>query len=107
MPVMKGKRLFDSQEFGYSVWQKMLKLDISFRQAQEATGIDQASIHRITTGKPPNVENYLRLTKWLEQEKKKSVKHSSENINQQHIYISIRRQREIRVLRQEGYNIFI
>lgn len=63
-PAMKP--LFDPVEFGKKVAGKMERDGLSFREVQEAANVDHTIIRRVVAGKPPRLENYLRLTRWLE-----------------------------------------
>lgn len=61
------KPLFDPIAFGDVVHQKMLRDHLSFRDVEDDSGVDHANVYRVTIGGTPNVENYLRLVRWLEQ----------------------------------------
>jgi transcriptional regulator with XRE-family HTH domain len=50
--------------FGQLVAQARVKAGLSYREAEEASGVDKASIHRIETGTPPNIFNFARLARW-------------------------------------------
>lgn len=58
--------LFDGAEFGLRVRMAMARANLSYRQLAKQIGVDQASIHRVAKhGKPPCIETYLRLIRWL------------------------------------------
>lgn len=38
---------------------------LSYREAEDASGVDKASIHRIEMGNPPNLPNFARLCRWI------------------------------------------
>jgi hypothetical protein len=61
-----SNQLFDSKAFGQRVAARLAWEHLSYREAQIASGVDHAVIHRISRGKPPSVENYLRLLRWLD-----------------------------------------
>jgi transcriptional regulator with XRE-family HTH domain len=61
---MAAKRKPKTQTFGQLVAQARVDAGMSYREAEEASGVDKASIHRIETGTPPNICNFARLTKW-------------------------------------------
>ena len=62
----EGKPLFDAAAFGSRVLRTMRKRGESFREVQVKTGVDHVTVFGVSNGKPPSVENYLRLLRWLE-----------------------------------------
>jgi len=65
MPNAKNLRMFDPVKFGKKIAAKLKREGLSYRDAQDASGVDHAIIHRVANGRPPSVENYLRLTYWI------------------------------------------
>ena len=64
--------LFDAAAFSLQVRLAMARANLSYRQLAALIGVDQANIHRVAKhGKPPCVENYLRLCRWLDKEAQK------------------------------------
>jgi len=61
----RPRRLFDPVKFGRRVAAKVRRERLSYREAEAQSGVDHAIIHRVASGKPPTVENYLRLVRWL------------------------------------------
>ena len=61
------KNLFDAEMFGRWVRSELTRRIMSLRELEREIGVDHAIIHRVTQDKAPNVENYLRLLKWLKQ----------------------------------------
>jgi transcriptional regulator with XRE-family HTH domain len=57
--------LFAPKKFGRTVSEAMSAKGLSVRYMTGETGISPATICRITQGKAPSVENYLRLCVWL------------------------------------------
>lgn len=62
------KPLFDPIRFGGEFRKKILALGLSYRNAAPLIGVSSATLNRIANGKPPDVENYLRIVKWLEKQ---------------------------------------
>lgn len=61
--------LFDGPAFALEIRLAMARANLSYRQLSEMIGSDQASIHRAAKhGKPPSIETYLRLRRWLDSE---------------------------------------
>lgn len=58
--------LFDPAQFGERVLRKMERERLSFREAARAIGTDHCNVQRVTTGKAPSVETYLRIVRWLD-----------------------------------------
>lgn len=57
----------DWQSFGLDIRLAMAIANLSLRGVQAETGVDQATIHRVTKhAKPIRVEAYLALKKWAE-----------------------------------------
>jgi len=53
-------------EFGRALRMRFAELNLSLREAQAATGIDQATLHRVTKHcKPITADNYVKLNAWL------------------------------------------
>lgn len=64
------KNLFDSLAFGNELRRRILKLGLSYRTAAPLIRVDKSTLNRTANGKPPDVENYLRMIKWLEKHSK-------------------------------------
>ena len=62
-PLPPSDKLFDPAEFGAAVAAKLG--DRSYRQAAPTVPISTATLHRVASGKVPDVETYLRLIRWL------------------------------------------
>lgn len=59
--------LFDREDFARRVRVRIAELGISQADCATDTGISRATISRVCSGKKdPDVENYLRLTAWME-----------------------------------------
>lgn len=58
-------KTFNPQRFGSRVKAAQKKAGLTVRAAAAKAGLDQATFHRVTQGKPPSVETYLRLSDWL------------------------------------------
>lgn len=65
MSSMRSEPLFDPEQFGQRVLAAIKRGGLSLRAAAKAAHCDQATLHRVTTGKPPSVETYLRIDRWL------------------------------------------
>lgn len=57
--------LFDPVAFGRRLRKALEKADLSLRRAEPLLNVDHATLGRTCCGKPPSVENYLRIVKWL------------------------------------------
>lgn len=57
--------LFDAQAFGERVAAKLEKYSLSYRDAAREVPCSSATLNRVARGSPPDVENYLRLSRWL------------------------------------------
>lgn len=44
---------------------RMIKLDISMQEASDEIGISKATYSRIESGKPPDMETFLKVLNWL------------------------------------------
>jgi predicted transcriptional regulator len=62
---MNSDPLFDPTRFAARVTAAMQRRRLTLRAAAKTSGCDQATFHRVTTGKPPSVETYLRIMRWL------------------------------------------
>ena len=61
-----GANLFDGSVFARDIRVRIAERGINQAQCAKETGISKATISRICAGrKAPDVENYLRLVKWL------------------------------------------
>lgn len=60
------KPLFDAKEFGRKLRMKLADLNIDVRSAAKKIGVSPATISRVCCEKSPDVENYLRIKKWIE-----------------------------------------
>lgn len=58
-------RLFDAKAFATEVRVFMARKHITSREAAREIGCSHATVSRICNGGPPDVENYLRIRKWL------------------------------------------
>lgn len=56
---------FDPVAFGESLRRVMGAKGLSVRKAAPLIGASPATINRVMRGNPPNVEDYLRICKWL------------------------------------------
>lgn len=62
--------LFDAAAFSLELRLAMARANLSLRQLASIIGSDQATIHRVTKHeKPPCVEGYLRMRRWMDQQK--------------------------------------
>lgn len=50
--------------FGQMIAEHRTREGLSYRQAEEASDVDKASIHRIEMGNVPNIVNFSRLVRW-------------------------------------------
>lgn len=64
-PKKRGK-FFDPRAFGKNIRVAIKNEGLSLRAAGEEAGVNYNTLHRITYGRSPSVENYLRLMTWLE-----------------------------------------
>jgi hypothetical protein len=56
----------DWQAFGKTLRIAFAEQNLSLRQAQSATGVDQATLHRVTKHcRPISADNYVLLCAWL------------------------------------------
>jgi hypothetical protein len=56
----------DWSDFGKSLRMAFAEQNLSLRQAQAVTGVDQATLHRVTKHcRPISADNYVVLTAWL------------------------------------------
>ncbi len=60
-----NRPLFNAAEFGRIVKSAMDRERYSCRELAKITGVSHATINRVTNGNPPSVEAYLRLTWWM------------------------------------------
>lgn len=58
--------LFNPKAFGDRVAAAIEKHEMTIREAADQMDVPKATLHRVTQGLKPDVENYLRITKWLE-----------------------------------------
>jgi len=58
--------LFKPDEFGLKVAERMAAKGLTIRDAAAQIGVSRNALHRVTQGKTPEVETYLRITKWME-----------------------------------------
>jgi hypothetical protein len=64
MPSDNDNDLFDPVTFGRRVKEKADKVG-GLRPAAKETGLHFTTVARVAKGKPPSVEHYFRLMKWL------------------------------------------
>lgn len=64
----------DTEKLSSHVKAKREKLNLSLRQAGEASGVPHNSIHRIEDGKIPDVNNLIRVLSWLKSSLSKFIK---------------------------------
>lgn len=57
--------LFNADAFATEVRVLMARKHITCREAASEIGCSHATVSRVCNGKPPDVENYLRISKWL------------------------------------------
>lgn len=57
--------VFDPEDFGNLVKAKMERDRLSTRDVEKQTRVSHGTINRVTRGFAPDVENFLRLSKWL------------------------------------------
>ncbi len=63
---MSQRKLFDGEVFARRIRRRMADLNVNLKEACEQIGCPHASLSRICNGKAaPDVENYLRIEKWL------------------------------------------
>ena len=56
----------DWPEFGARLRMAMARANMSYRQTAAASGVDQATLHRVAKhGKPPSADNYILMARWL------------------------------------------
>jgi len=64
------KNLFDPKLFGLQVKRAVQHCQSQsgdgYRAIAKQIGIGHATLSRVCHGKPPTVENYMRLNKWME-----------------------------------------
>lgn len=57
--------MFDAAAFAEMVRVKMARDRLSVRDVEAMIGVSHATVSRVARGGPPNVETFLRLSKWL------------------------------------------
>ncbi|KRE07490.1 hypothetical protein ASE63_22590 [Bosea sp. Root381] len=57
--------LFNAEAFATQVRVLMARKHITMREAAVEIGCGHATVSRVCNGKTPDVENYLRISKWL------------------------------------------
>lgn len=62
----KAIRLFDADGFARQVRVRIAERHISVREAAAEIGCSHGTVSRVCNCKPPDVENYLRIVRWLE-----------------------------------------
>lgn len=63
---MKRGQRFDPTVFGSRVAVRMSRTGVTYRELEDKTGVNHGTIYRVVSGRPPSVENYLRLKEWLD-----------------------------------------
>lgn len=65
--MKQTETLFDQENFARRIRVRIAERNISQAECAAETGISKATISRICSSKKsPDVENYLRLKKWLD-----------------------------------------
>lgn len=60
------KPMFNADEFAREIRRKLADRNISKKEAAAEMDVNASTLTRITAdGKAPDVENYLRISKWL------------------------------------------
>ncbi len=62
---MPKKPLFNPSQFSAKVRMRIAERNIDMRTAAKEIGCSHATVSRVSNGKSPDVENYLRIEKWL------------------------------------------
>ncbi len=57
--------MFDAEAFAEMIRVKMARERVSCRDVAARTGTSHATVSRVSRGNPPDVETFLRLSKWL------------------------------------------
>lgn len=60
------QRLFNPEAFGSRVTRALEARGVTLREAADQIGVPKATLHRVTRGGNPDVENFLRITAWLD-----------------------------------------
>ncbi len=59
------KHLFNADTFGKHLRVRMAEKRQGMRATAKEIGCSLATVSRVCSGKPPDVENYLRIQKWM------------------------------------------
>lgn len=59
-------KLFDAAAFAKRMRVAIAERDIDMRTAAKEIPCSHATVSRVCNGKSPDVENYLRMSRWLE-----------------------------------------
>ncbi|MDE2104481.1 MAG: helix-turn-helix transcriptional regulator [Patescibacteria group bacterium] len=70
---MTKRPIFNAAKFGERLRVALARRNISVRDAAKEIGISHATVSRTSAGKIPNIENYLRITVWLEKNERRAA----------------------------------
>ena len=74
---MTKKRLFNPRNYGVLVGrhiaQRQRATGEGYRAIGREIGIGHATLSRVARGKPPSIEVYLKLNRWMEQVRENTV----------------------------------
>lgn len=62
------KPLFDQEKFATDLRLAMAAKNVDMLSASKEIGCSHSTISRICNGKSPDVENYLRIMRWLDKQ---------------------------------------
>ena len=65
MAQVVNRPLFDAEEFGRQVAEVLSSRRLTIRDAAKQIDINKTTLHRVTQGKAPDIETYMRIVKWL------------------------------------------
>lgn len=63
-PNKSNRVIFNPTDFGITVHRKVLQERLTLTAVTQATGVPLSSVARITTGKPPTIDNFIALLAW-------------------------------------------
>lgn len=76
-PMTKSKVKSKPATFARRIAKHREAEGLSYREAEDASGVDKASIHRIEMGKMPNLPNFARLCKWAQLDANQAIEEFS------------------------------